>query len=415
MRAHVDRRPRSVGGVDIHDARHLLDEGSEPRVGFVAVFLGDRAVCDVEHEAVVRDHVAALVEDGGRVVVEPDDVTVLGHAAVFRSRSLAAVRFRNPVEDALAVVRVHDAAGEELGRAQPLVLAVAEDRLDLRADVDCRARIVGRVEIDDAGEILDERAVALLRFAALGFEVLALGDVPDVAPYRDDVSLGVELRDRFGTDPDDPPVSRDAAVLGHGRGALGRLDGCGRDELAIVRMDDRPDPQFGIRDDLARRVPDHLLDMRADVHRDGCCGDRVDVDDAGHLLDKRPVSLLGFEALGIEELAVGDVHEKAANLGDDTIRPADGNRVVVDPDDPAIGGDTAVLDLDPLTRAAAREACDHGCSVVRVDHLIEVVRGLREDRGYLVPEPLLEPWAEIDGRGGVVWVVDVHDCGDCFD
>src|SRR5262249_38323075 len=76
-------------------------------------------------------------------------------------------------EDALAVLGVKDSC-EELGVVRPLLDAVAEDRLELGAREDVRAELVERVDIENEGQLLDERAVAPRDLLRGGLVVLVL-------------------------------------------------------------------------------------------------------------------------------------------------------------------------------------------------------------------------------------------------
>jgi hypothetical protein len=68
-------------------------------------------------------------------------------------------------EDVVTVVGVQR-ADEKIRIVPPFLHAVAEQRLDLVARKDVRARFVERIHIDDEWELLHERAVATLDLAS---------------------------------------------------------------------------------------------------------------------------------------------------------------------------------------------------------------------------------------------------------
>jgi hypothetical protein len=79
------------------------------------------------------------------------------------------------VADALGIVGVDDVP-EEAGRGEPFLRGVAEQVLELRADVGGESRVIERADVADERELLDERAVARVRFAQTGERLLSCRD-----------------------------------------------------------------------------------------------------------------------------------------------------------------------------------------------------------------------------------------------
>ena len=118
-----------------------------------------RRVVDVLHVALRGGGSAVVVLDDDLIVTDPDDATVARDQAVVEGRRRRACQPRVPVKDvaehALAIVRV-DGGREEVRVGKPLLLGVAHQLRDLRADVQRRALVVELVDVDDERQPLHE-------------------------------------------------------------------------------------------------------------------------------------------------------------------------------------------------------------------------------------------------------------------
>ena len=122
---------------------------------------------DVEQVALEVERGPGVVEDDDALVADPDDAAVAGREPVLEAqRLMSAMRARVGGEDALPVVRVQR-ADEQVAVVLPLLDRVAQQRLDLRAREDVRARLVEGVDVDDERELLNERSVAPLDLAGI--------------------------------------------------------------------------------------------------------------------------------------------------------------------------------------------------------------------------------------------------------
>ncbi len=144
-------RDQLVRGDLLSGQREHAGEQLQPHA--VVVARGDvlEVALDV-HRAAVRPR------DDHLVVADPDHGAVPGHEAV-RGRRLgptAPVAGLDLTQHPRAVVGMQ-ALDEELGVGEPFLARVAEQPLDLRADVERRAAVVERVDVDDDGELLDDR------------------------------------------------------------------------------------------------------------------------------------------------------------------------------------------------------------------------------------------------------------------
>src|SRR3954471_8264696 len=137
--------------------------------------LGLALACDVEEVALQVERLPVVVENDDAFVAEPDDSAAAGDQAVLDAERLVRlVRVRVGGEHSLAVVLVEQAR-EQVGVGLPLLQAVAEERLDLRAREDVGAARVERVDVDDERELLDQRAIAAADLPR-GQVVLALAE-----------------------------------------------------------------------------------------------------------------------------------------------------------------------------------------------------------------------------------------------
>ena len=184
-----------------------------------------------------------------------------------------------------AVVR--QVRGEQLAVAADRGQRVVEVVRDTARQLSDRLQLLGVVQ-------LVSQAVTLL----LG--PLALADVEQVAL---DARLAVlEHEVRLVLDPDGTAVLVDVPVLGEQRLAGdAQPRGVRQHAVAIVGMDDRSE-QVRIRLPVVDRVPEHLLDLRTDVHVRPAQVERPDVRGERKLLDQGAVAklerLLGPAAVG---------------------------------------------------------------------------------------------------------------------
>ena len=301
LRADVELLRARVEGLAVRDGWDVLHEGAEPVLRFSQARFDLLLSCDVDHDALPKRSRPVVVGDDDGLVVEPDRAAVLRHHPVFLAVREALVR--RPValrEHAVEVVGVHD-PGEESGLRPPRLRRVAEDRLDLRADVHHRFLRVVHVAreflIGDRRGPLDEPPEPLLGGDELSLTLLALADIGEhavgVAP-----AVG-PLRDRRGVeDPHLAAVARPHPVLGVQRRAVlvvPPIGGEGR--VPVVGMHERR-PHRRIAAPLRGGVAEEPLDLRADV--DG--GPRaarvlaldVDVRGGRDLFDEPAVALAGL-------------------------------------------------------------------------------------------------------------------------
>ncbi len=115
---------------------------------------------DVEQIALEVDRVPVVVEDDDALVADPHEPPVLCEEAVLDAqRLMRGVRVGMRREHAVTVVRVQR-ANEQVAVGRPFLLRVAEQRFDLPAREDVRARGVERVEVHDQWKLLDECPVS---------------------------------------------------------------------------------------------------------------------------------------------------------------------------------------------------------------------------------------------------------------
>ena len=131
-------------GVDVaaeDGPRDVADEPAEPGLALhqreVAVLAGG----DVDQEALRQGGLPVTVVDDAGLVLDPDDAAVLRSQPVLGGEGLG-VRIADAVlvADALGIVGVDDLP-EEAGRREPFLRGVAEQVLELRADVGGEARV----------------------------------------------------------------------------------------------------------------------------------------------------------------------------------------------------------------------------------------------------------------------------------
>ena len=126
---------------------------------------------DVEHHA-VDEQPPILVVGRRRLVAEPDHAPVARQQPVLGGEALPALLTGGQLRGrAVAVLRVQG-LGPAVRILQPLRGGVAQDRLDLRADVAAlRPRLV---DVHDPGQALDQQPVALLALAQGGNQPLGV-------------------------------------------------------------------------------------------------------------------------------------------------------------------------------------------------------------------------------------------------
>jgi hypothetical protein len=185
-----------------------------------------------------------------------------------------------------------DQLGPERVLPGQLVAAIAEQRLDLRAEV--RARVVGpvRVDVGDDRRLLDERSVALLGLPEPFERCRALGRLGHHALPVERRAVLVTDQHGLVVDPHDASVLGEHPVVG-GVGRARRHDRLeGRPHRRHVVRVEAVHPTCGIGQPLLDGVPEDPFDRRADVEeRAGSVdlGIRVlDVDDPGEVPDQRP-------------------------------------------------------------------------------------------------------------------------------
>ena len=160
----VEVDERRLGALRLADGYRVLEllveEGTVRKAG-------ERVEERLLPQLLLRLALGGDVEDDDALVADPDDAAVAGREPVLEAqRLMSAMRARVGGEDALPVVRVQR-ADEQVAVVLPLLDRVAQQRLDLRAREDVRARLVEGVDVDDERELLNERSVAPLDLAGI--------------------------------------------------------------------------------------------------------------------------------------------------------------------------------------------------------------------------------------------------------
>ena len=118
------------------------------------------ALRDVERDALQEERPAALVLDQPRLAAHPHDPAVAGEeAALGAERAAGATAARELRDPERAVVGMKLAIPEE-GILEPLLLAEAEQRLNVRADVDLVLALAQHRHERHGGDLLDQSSVA---------------------------------------------------------------------------------------------------------------------------------------------------------------------------------------------------------------------------------------------------------------
>jgi hypothetical protein len=194
------------------------------------------------------------------------------------------------------------------------------------------------------------------------------------------VPLFVAGGDALVVDPDGAPGVRHEPVLGaHRLAGLGDHEIFGHHPRSILRMQ-RAYPQVGFGDPFLLRVPEHRLQLRA--HVDGPRAPRVlgigrlDVRHRRHVLDQRPVPLLGLAQLDLGGLALCDVQHHPLPVAGPAFRVAYKRGLCPHPHDRAVRTEDAVLGHERLARPRALLVQrQHARVIVRVGHLEPPVVG----------------------------------------
>src|SRR5205085_6828710 len=97
---------------------------------------GPLALRDVERDALQEEWPAALVLDQARLAAHPHDPAVAGEEAALGPERAAGTTAAGELLDPQRAVVGMELAVPEKGILEPLLLAEAEQRLDVRADVD---------------------------------------------------------------------------------------------------------------------------------------------------------------------------------------------------------------------------------------------------------------------------------------
>ena len=243
----------------------------------------------VQHHALPEQRHAVGGMHQPRHVLDPQDAAVSVHDLVLVRPLLGAVELERPVAPHVIAVVGMDHVDPEIRVGDPGFRWVARDLLDLPADEERDAPLLVRVDVDDRGELFDQRLVASLGVVGR-VGVLALvqwGD--DAEPHRRPVAA---RRDQPGliVHPARRPVREDQPVLLIPWPRF--LGGVLHDAPTIVWMDP-PEPLADADHHLGVRQPQHGLALRADVEVTLIgTADRQHVRDGGHRLDHLPVEIV---------------------------------------------------------------------------------------------------------------------------
>ena len=236
------RQQLGRGRADEERARQLLDERTVACLRLAQRQLGLLPLRDVHEQHLALGRPPLGIGDDACQVPDPDDPPILSDVPVFQiERCTAPLRLVHGSENPLAVVRV------ELTRPaswfQPFGRREAGQAFDGWThvlDAQASVRFGGEPGTDDhrTGELLDQRAVALLRFAERQFDLLALGDIgeQDLPVERCPVGCTDDVRD--APHPDDRAVLAEEAELDRNRrtGPIGREDRR-QHSLPVVRVE----------------------------------------------------------------------------------------------------------------------------------------------------------------------------------
>ncbi len=136
-----------------------------------------RALADVDEESLDVERPAVVVAHGDGLVSDPDDAPVAReHPVLGAQRRRGGGSLGDLVGHPVAVLGV-DELEEEVGLGEPFAGRVAEQRRDLRTDVERLAALAERVDVRDGGEVVGQGAVLGLDLAPPGVDPPRLADI----------------------------------------------------------------------------------------------------------------------------------------------------------------------------------------------------------------------------------------------
>ena len=137
---------------------HLDDGRALTRAEVLLFFFCTPALAGVEQVTLDVERSATRVADGHGLVVHEEHAAVAGEHSVLQTKRLAALaRRRDLGQHSLAILGMEEPV-EEAGLGEPLPSRVAEERLDLRADLECRGAFTRRIGVGHKGQVRRQRA-----------------------------------------------------------------------------------------------------------------------------------------------------------------------------------------------------------------------------------------------------------------
>jgi hypothetical protein len=264
VRAHVEGPALVVGAHLVDDGRDALDEGLVTRLGIASHLLRVSASGDVEDDALPEPRRSGGVDDQPRLVAHPQQATIATDEPVLAMERGPTVDRTDPLSADAIPVEGMDRATPQRRVRPPLLGGVADHVEDLRAHVQRLGPVVVGVDVEDRGDLLDERAVQVLAGLDTTHRIVGLRKLT--------------LHDREGT----------GGRCGHlGTVGLGRLpDG------ASVRLPVNEDPHLleGRRHVPGRRHAGRQGEEVADRELERVPA--FDLDPHGPLQDQRDLALL---------------------------------------------------------------------------------------------------------------------------
>ena len=208
--AHVDGGQILVGGVHVRHGRELFHQVAVAPLQLLELQLGLLPLRDVEEEPEDVLGFPRVVAHGGRGVAYPDHPSVVPHHAVLeRERIAGSNAFDGLAVSALAIVRM-DALRPFLARR---TRRSPEEVVDLWAHEEVLEALVGRVDVRDDRELLDQGPVAVLDLGGPCLRLPLPGDVDDQADPVRRSPVGRADVHGFVPDPDHASARDDQAVL----------------------------------------------------------------------------------------------------------------------------------------------------------------------------------------------------------